>query len=438
MPVKLVVTKSDDPDNPDEYLFEQVPVTIGRAGSSDLTLPDFKRVVSKEHAQISQQGGQYFLADMGSKNFTYLHGNRIEAGQLQPIQDGDTFIIGDFELQFFGIDAVTPDYDRTVFDMSFINPFEGDVEALAEALGRIRMTFEQQAAGRAEEALREALSSGLAPTREHHVDTLIANMLSATTGSTQMSDDPKSPPWGAQPVGMPPASTPPSPWGTPSSQDETGIGGGWGALPPLHSPPQEPAPLIGQPPAQMGTPAGAFTGSASAGRKDRLIATVMDTIARIIRVPWQFRHEFIGQTIMQAADTMFLYHSDGDELKQHLLDPSLSEEEFSNKLLLLREALEDVGVHQIALLDGYKAGVQHGGQKMLDALDPLTVAEELEAGEGNVFSRILPGQVKAKVLERLEEKAEEFRSSDWAAAEGRIYRPAFIKAYLARMTSVRK
>ena len=44
---------------------------------------------------------------------------------------------------------------------------------------------------------------------------------------------------------------------------------------------------------------------------------------------------------------------------------------------------------------------------------------------------------KAKALTRMRDQLQELRGEDWSAAERRTYRPAFIKAYLARMTSRR-
>jgi len=42
---------------------------------------------------------------------------------------------------------------------------------------------------------------------------------------------------------------------------------------------------------------------------------------------------------------------------------------------------------------------------------------------------------QAKAAETITERCETLRQEDWAVVERRIFRPAFIKAYLARMTA---
>jgi hypothetical protein len=51
--------------------------------------------------------------------------------------------------------------------------------------------------------------------------------------------------------------------------------------------------------------------------------------------------------------------------------------------------------------------------------------------------KYLPMLATPAVLERLRAEWTELQMGDWSAAEQRVFRPAFIKAYLARMTAVR-
>ena len=161
----------------------------------------------------------------------------------------------------------------------------------------------------------------------------------------------------------------------------------------------------------------------------------MASIARIIRIPWQFRHEFIGQTIMQSSDTMFLYEGDPDALKAHLLDPSIEDEERAKRLELVSDAAESMVAHQVAMLNGYKASVMDGAEELMDRLDPEAIKEDV-VGESAVY-KYLPVLAAPAVLERLKAKLYEMKAGDWSVAEQRVFRPTFIKAYLARMTAVR-
>ena len=57
--------------------------TVGRVAGNDLVLPD--NFVSRQHARIQSQGGEFILFDLGSSNGTYVNGRRLtEPHTLQP------------------------------------------------------------------------------------------------------------------------------------------------------------------------------------------------------------------------------------------------------------------------------------------------------------------------------------------------------------------
>jgi hypothetical protein len=72
-------------------------VTIGRAESCDIGLfgdPEIERL----HARILRHGDQYFLADAGSSNGTYLNDQRIS--EPAPLRSGDVIRVGKAVLRF--------------------------------------------------------------------------------------------------------------------------------------------------------------------------------------------------------------------------------------------------------------------------------------------------------------------------------------------------
>jgi len=167
---------------------------------------------------------------------------------------------------------------------------------------------------------------------------------------------------------------------------------------------------------------------------DTVIDTLLAAVARTVGIPWQFRHEFIGQTIMQSADTQFLYDGSVASMKAHLMDPSLSQEERRQRLQHVTDAADALVTHQVAMLNGYKASVMQGAETLLDQIDPDAVREVVyEESPVYQYLSVLGAPV---VLQRLEAKVRELKSGDWSSAEQRSFRPAFIKAYLARMTAV--
>ncbi|MFQ5571709.1 MAG: FHA domain-containing protein [Rhodothermales bacterium] len=397
MPLKLSVTKTDEPAAPpDSFIFHQERIIIGRDAANDLPLNDMKRVVSKQHAEMVASGATVHVTDLESKNFTYVNGDRLEAGRPCEVHPGDTIQMGDFKITFEVIepqaeptDAPVTYEDRTVFDTSFVNPFEEGVKLLAAALRDLSTQYDEETPQRRDDALDEALRAAM-DGEEHPAYGLVAHLLRGDVVST-------------------PEVTPP-------------------VTPPI-------APVPPTTPTASSGPAGVVLES-SASRLHQVVDTVLQTMAKLISGPWQFRNVFIGQTIMETEETAFLYRGDPDLLKQHTLDPALSDEEAAYRLRLLEEAIEDVGVHQVAMLDGYKASVREGALSLIDQLNPD--AMEKAAAEENPLYRFLPPLAKAEALKRLRDQLQELRSEDWAAAEQRTYRPAFIKAYLARMTSVRR
>ena len=67
MPLKLIVRSVIDPDYSEAYVYGQDRITIGRDQASVLVLPDEKRIISKQHAEIVRTDDGYDVVDLGSK-----------------------------------------------------------------------------------------------------------------------------------------------------------------------------------------------------------------------------------------------------------------------------------------------------------------------------------------------------------------------------------
>jgi len=57
------------------------PYTVGRKVDRDLVIPDPR--VSREHASIISENGEFFVVDQGSKHGTFVNGERVERRKLQ-------------------------------------------------------------------------------------------------------------------------------------------------------------------------------------------------------------------------------------------------------------------------------------------------------------------------------------------------------------------
>jgi hypothetical protein len=67
----------------------------------DLDDDDPEAKVSRRHARIMREAGEYFIEDLGSTNGTFVNrGRRLIPGNRQQLQDGDEIIVGKTFLRF--------------------------------------------------------------------------------------------------------------------------------------------------------------------------------------------------------------------------------------------------------------------------------------------------------------------------------------------------
>lgn len=94
---------------------DRVEVTMGRALEADVRVNDTQ--VSRRHARITAQPVQdgktaYILADLDSRNGTFLNGQRITADQM--LENGDKISIGETMLRFDLLDEIDREYQRQI------------------------------------------------------------------------------------------------------------------------------------------------------------------------------------------------------------------------------------------------------------------------------------------------------------------------------------
>lgn len=78
---------------------------IGRGSECNIVLPE--RQVSREHVRISYDGQLYTLHDLGSKNGTFLNGQRLSGSAV--LRDGDQIQVAlSVTLIFIGTEATLP------------------------------------------------------------------------------------------------------------------------------------------------------------------------------------------------------------------------------------------------------------------------------------------------------------------------------------------
>lgn len=87
-----------------EIPLSQELLTIGRLDENDVVIDD--RLISRHHAQIERERGQYTLRDRGSRNGTFVNGQRISVPHV--LRDGDEIQIGlDFKALYVDPEATS-------------------------------------------------------------------------------------------------------------------------------------------------------------------------------------------------------------------------------------------------------------------------------------------------------------------------------------------
>ena len=382
MEVKLVITatKDDDPVNTvgKEYFFTDImTISIGRGEPNNIPLTDPGRTVSRNHAKLIASDDCYLLEDLQSKNFTFLNEERLETGQQRKLKNGDTISVGDFSIEYFytaspedlGVTILDPVFNEP--DYSKDNPFIDDVADLFASFERLCELFDTSSLASKTEYLTHAINVHKPSSGTHKVANLFKNALSDTQ--------------------IPVAAA--------SMSEAT-------SKPKVIQPTTKPGPAV-----------------------TRVLDTTLESLKELIRIPYEFRGEFIGHTMWQDEESTFLYEGDYQTTKNYLLSNAADEAELDRKLARLKKAAEKVKVHQVGMMQGYMAVVREGVQQVLLQLDPNVYAEEI-LGSSMLF-KILPFLGSKRVLETMDGKIAEIKQSDWSVTEQRLYRPIFIGAYMS-------
>ncbi|NBC85231.1 MAG: FHA domain-containing protein [Bacteroidetes bacterium] len=372
MPIKLQVVKEGAEGNdPADYLFEQDEITIGRGSDNDLTIPDQK--VSKQHARILQDGGDYLLHDRDSKNHTFVAGARVGEDKPYLLKSGDVIKVGDFRVEF--VPLFMPSSEQTAFaDVGKDeNPFEKHASQLASALKGLAETYTYAPSDKRDDELDRAMSGALSGAQP---EDQVVRMLLAQMGVEAGGD------------------------GAAATTDETPTPDGRGGTPEY---------------------------------VNEVVDMLLESVARMISIPTHFWREFSGNTVVQPPEKSFLHRADIDSLREHVLDPDIGDAEREKRLDHLREAVNTLVAHNVAMLAGYKKAAMKGSKDLLQRVNPSDAYDEARSGSGGFSNLFSGGGEGGKPVETLYKEWRELYSMEWGALEKELFRPTYIDAYLDRM-----
>jgi hypothetical protein len=94
---RLVVVKSPDLDEGQDFEVDSAQLTIGRGGQNDIPIRT-DEYASARHARFEPRHDGVWVQDLGSTNGTYLNGARLE--RPRRLAQGDVVRIGETDLRY--------------------------------------------------------------------------------------------------------------------------------------------------------------------------------------------------------------------------------------------------------------------------------------------------------------------------------------------------
>jgi len=99
------------------FLLDAPEIIIGRAPTCGIAIQD--NSVSRIHAKILSGGNLVGVEDLGSKNGTFIHDNRVQSRTI--LQDGDILRLGTILLKFFAHDNIERVFHDKIYRMATID-----------------------------------------------------------------------------------------------------------------------------------------------------------------------------------------------------------------------------------------------------------------------------------------------------------------------------
>jgi type VI secretion system FHA domain protein len=88
--------------------FDALPITLGRDASCTVALEDPAKHISRVHVELQEENGAYFLSVVSKVNPVMVKGRRHGPGTRVPVHSGDSFEMGEFEVQVVFAEKARP------------------------------------------------------------------------------------------------------------------------------------------------------------------------------------------------------------------------------------------------------------------------------------------------------------------------------------------
>ncbi len=469
-------------------------LTIGRADTNDLVLPDPNREISSSHCVLQAKGSEFIVVDT-STNGTFLNRETAPLGDFpSPLNNGDTLRIGPYEMRVnIALAAVDPlaglpppageealmDPELAaagadaIADIASLDTEGGDFldGLLGEAPPNAMKTPTRDIAADGPEAINEFLDEtpdpelqGGASTPNHSA--AVSDFYQATPGAEgaipdDWDDDllspgtpkaskpgaaiPETTDFGSEPgaplddsFNDPPAPEPPAKAPEPAA-----------APPPKPAP--ELAPVAAKPPAKSGSGADlarAFLISAGVNEAqiaDDELKTIMEQSGTVFRTLIEGAREVLmarasikdelrlGQTMISPdGNNPIKFSISGQQAVEAMVKPTVAG--YKTGPAAAEEAMRDIKAHEVAMMSGMETAIK----TLLKRFDPENLAQKLEDSGG--ISGLLKGK-KARyweVFEKLYSQISDEAEEDFQTLFGKEFAKAYTEQMLKLKTATGK
>jgi hypothetical protein len=168
----------------------------------------------------------------------------------------------------------------------------------------------------------------------------------------------------------------------------------------------------------------------------------LKAFSRLVRGRASFRNEFLGMTIVSDGEVSAMLSGPAARGVEFLLDTSLSEQEAAARNASLQRTLDELILHYMGLLEGYRTSIDEGMHKMLQKANPDLLRSQLadqsiSLGPLRIPYRSIPFLLDGKIMQLTRRAHEELVREDRGVLEKRYFRPAFVKGYEKCIASLR-
>jgi predicted component of type VI protein secretion system len=164
-----------------------------------------------------------------------------------------------------------------------------------------------------------------------------------------------------------------------------------------------------------------------------ILSILLNAVLKLLRARWEFQAEYLQETLVDSSAWAKLATLSEEQLRQLLLAPDLPEAKFAAHCQSLQQAINELMLHQLALLNGYRASIRDGVPNLLRLLDPDLLAEQaktqkIKIGFWQFLPRAIPWLWQRRLLNAYRQKYNDIAREDRRTFD-RIFRASFIEGY---------